>query len=201
MKSRYVMSCFKTFKNNTAVATACILSALVFLPSVNALEFGGELHKGSESGLSAISIHTSDTFTKGGSLYWSASYNYLNGLSVDWNDSELEFNTSTIDATVFYRQKLKSYSKFWQKVTIDYQAGISVNLTENKFTWPELNEEKQFSNKNDINAVIAVSANYKVNKSTSVHVGIKHLPSFSDFESISTVYAGFTYRFVNAFGY
>lgn len=183
------------------IRIASVVFSLLLAPVTHALEVGGALHKGSDSGLTALSMHVTDSFQKGSPFHWSASYNYINGINATWNNSDKNFNTSTIDATLLYRYKIKSYNKFMQKVSIDYQAGLSLNLTDNKFTWPDLSEEQQFSKKNDINAVIAVSANYKFDKNKSMHVGIKHLPSFSDFKSISTVYVGFTYRFVNAFGY
>ena len=172
----------------------CALSLFILNKSY-ALEIGGALHKGTDAGTSAISLHALNEITKGSKFKWSVSYNRLNKINVEWNNSELDFSTNTIDATILYRQKLRSYSSFFNKVSIDYQAGISFNLTDNKFYWPDLDEEKYFSNKSDINAVIALSANYELDRTKSMYIGVKHLPSFSDFNSISTVYLGFSYKF------
>lgn len=178
----------------------CALSLFVLNKSY-ALEVGGALHKGNDSGSSAISLHMLNQITKSSKFNWSLSYNKLNKLKVEWNNRELDFSTNTIDATILYRHKLKSYNAFFKKVSIDYQAGVSFNLTDNKFYWPELDEEKYFSKKKDINAVIALSANYKLNKSTSMHIGLKHLPRFSNFNGISTVFIGLNYKIGNRSNY
>lgn len=205
MKSKRISSQVFPHKNKVCITLTSALSLLTLIPSTQALEVGGALHKGSNLGLTALSLHVTDSIKKGSPIHWSAAYNYINGINVDWNNKDRNFNTSTVDTTLIYRHKVKSYSKFFQKISIDYQAGLSLNLTDNKFKWPEVNGqvayEEQFSKKNDINAVIAVTGHYKFDHAKSMHVGIKHLPSFSDFRSISTVYVGFTYRFVNAFGY
>ena len=193
----------KSFAKATSIVAISASSLLLLSPAVNALEVGGALHKGSDSGMIGLSAHVTDAFQKGSPFHWSASYNYINGIGVNWNDKSRDFNTSTIDATFLYRHRIKSYSKFMQKVSIDFQAGLSINLTENKFKWPDALdlEEQHFSDRGDVNPVIAISANYKFDPNKSMHIGVKHLPSFSDFKSISTVYVGFTYRFVNQFGY
>ena len=85
--------------------------------------------------------------------------------------------------------------------TFEYQIGATVALTENKFIWPELNEEKYFSESNDINPMIGFNVFYDMSKNTAVNVGFRYHPSFSEFEDITTLYVGFTYKFGNQFGY
>jgi hypothetical protein len=205
MKNQRSSSSIFSFNQINGFAVVSVLSSLVFSPISNALEVGGAFHKGSDSGMVALSAHVTDVFQKGSPFHWSASYNYINGIDVDWNNNSRSFDTHTIDATFLYRHRIKSYSKFFQKVSIDFQAGLSVNLTESKFVWNDTDtpniEDRIFSERGDINPVVAIAANYKIDKNKSVHIGVKHLPSFSEFKSISTVYAGFTYRFVNSFGY
>lgn len=169
--------------------------------SAMALDTSFSFHKGDESKTKGLSVGLADSFSKGSPWHWSLAYNTLDDVQVKWNNDELYFKNDTVDALVSYRYKLKSYNAFFKKMTIEYQFGASVALTENKFFWQDLNEEKYFSEKNDINAVLAIAAHYNVNKKTAVTFGIKHQPSFSEFGDISSIFLGINYTFGKAVGY
>lgn len=195
----------KANKNNTLSSRIgkLVLAGFLTLSCANvmALDTSFSLHKGDESKTKGISVGLADQFSKGSPWYWSLAYSTLDDVQVKWNNDELYFKNDTVDALISYRQKLKSYNEFFKKVTIEYQFGASVALTENKFFWQDLNEEKYFSEKNDINAIVAISAHYNFNKKTAVTLGIKHQPSFSEFGSISSVFLGINYKFGKAVGY
>jgi len=166
-----------------------------------ALDTSFSLHKGDESKTKGISVSVADNFAKGSNWYWSFAYNTLDDVQVRWNNDELYFKTDTLDAAISYRQQLKSYNDFLKKVTIEYQVGASVALTENKFFWQALNEEKYFSEKGDINALLSVSAHYNFNKKTALILGVKYQPNFSEFGDISSVFVGINYKFGKVVGY
>jgi hypothetical protein len=179
------------------------IASLLTLSSVNtmALDTTLSLHQGDESKTSGISIALADTFTKGSNVYWSVGYSTLDDVKVEWNDDELFFKNDAIDVVIGYRHKIVSYNSFFKKITLDFQAGASYALTDNKFFWEDLNEEKYFSESGDINAIVAMSAHYNFNKKTALTVGIKHQPSLSDFGSVSSVFIGINYKFGRATGY
>jgi len=184
---------------NLFAVSSVLISASFLSSNVNAIEVSGNFHKGEESKTAGFSFALADKFSKGGNLYWSVAYNSLDKVKVEWNNDELFFKIDTIDALVSYRHKIQSYNSFFKNLTIEYQVGASIALTENKFTWPEtpgLEEEvRYFSEDNDVNAVIAVGARYKLDRNTSINFGVKYQPSFSEFGDISSAYVGLTYRF------
>lgn len=187
-------------RNN--VSKLAVAGLLTFsCANVMALDTSLSLHKGDESKTKGISVSIADNFAKGSAWYWSVAYNTLDDVQVKWNNDELYFKTDTLDAAISYRQQLKSYNDFLKKVTIEYQVGASIALTENKFYWAALNEEKYFSEKNDINALLAVSAHYNFNKKTALTLGVKYQPSFSEFGDISSVFVGINYKFGSVVGY
>lgn len=195
----------KANKNNRLKNTLGQLSLAGLLTlscsSAMALDTSFSLHKGDESKTKGMSVGLADNFTKGSNWYWSVAYNTLDDVKVTWNNDELYFKTDTIDAVVSYRQQLKSYNDFFKKVTLEYQVGASVALTENKFFWQDLNEEKYFSEKGDINAVLAFAAHYNFNKKAALTLGIKYQPNFSEFGDISSVFIGINYKFGKTMGY
>jgi hypothetical protein len=184
---------------NVFAASGIFMATNLFAFSANALEVSGDFHKGSEDKTQGYSFALADTFTKGGNVYWTVAYSSLDKVKVEWNNDELFFKIDTIDALVSYRHKVQSYNSFFKNLTLEYQVGASVALTENKFTWPEtpgLEEEiKYFSEDNDINALIGVGAYYKLNRNTSIKFGVKYQPSFSEFGAITSAYVGISYRF------
>jgi len=187
-------------KLRNVFAVSSLFIATSFLATgANALEVSGDLHKGSESKTQGYSFALADTFTKGGNIYWTVGYSSLDKVKVEWNNDELFFNIATVDALVSYRHKIQSYNSFFKNLTIEYKVGASFGLTENKFTWPEtpgLEEEvRYFSEESDINPIIGVGAYYKLNRNTSINVGVKYQPSFSEFGAITSAYVGISYRF------
>ena len=176
-------------------------SFILITPSSLASEAGLGLLKGDESKTQGFSLSFGDQIARGSQFHWDLSYNKLNDVKVDWNNRSLYFTVDTIEALVSYRQRIKSYNAFTKNLIFEYQAGVSVALTENKFFWPELNETKFFSETGDINGVIGFAIQYKLGKSTSLKLGIKHIPSFSEFDSNSTVHLGFIYRFGTRYNY
>ncbi len=183
---------------------AIILSVLAicsFSLATHALGVGAEIHKGDESKTTGFNLSVSDSFSRKHNLYWSLAYNNLNDLKVDWNSRELYFSVDTVEALVSYQHKLRTYDSFLKNIVFEYQAGISVALTENKFTWEALEQERYFSEKGDINAVLAFSTHYNINKNSAVKLGVKYQPSFSEFGSVSSIYLGFTYKFGRQVGY
>jgi hypothetical protein len=195
----------KNNKNNGLVSYfgGLLVVGILTITSFNsfALDTTFSLHKGDESKTKGFSLSLADSFTKGSNFYWSLGYNALDDVEVEWNNDTLYFGNDTVEALVSYRHQLKSYNAFFKKVSFEYQVGASVALTENKFTWEELNEDKLFSEKGDINAVIGVSAYYNFNKNTAVVIGLKHQPSFSEFDDISSAFIGINYKFGKVVGY
>jgi len=190
----------KTLRNHIKQIT---LAGLLTLPAASAMaiDTSFSFHKGDESKTKGISVGLGDNFAKGSPWYWSVAYNTLDKVQVKWNSDELYFKIDTIDVAVSYRQQLKSYNPFLKKVTIEYQGGLSAALTENKFFWQALDEQKYFSEKGDVNALLAVSAHYNFNKKTALTLGVKYQPSFSEFGDISSVFVGLNYKFGNVVGY
>jgi len=169
--------------------------------SVQAIDANFSLHQGDESDTQGLSLTISDAFSKSSNFYWNIGYSYLDDVKVEWNNSELFFKVDTVDAFVSYRHKIKTYNQLFKRVTIETQAGASLALTENKFVWPELQEEKYFSETNDINLMLGINALYATSANTTVNLGIKFQPSFSEFDDITSLYIGFTYKFGHQTGY
>ena len=82
-----------------------------------------------------------------------------------------------------------------RRINMEYQIGVTTSLTDNKFTWPEINQEKYFSETGDINGFLAISAHYKVSSNVSAIMGVKHFPKMSEFGSISSVFLGVKFSF------
>lgn len=176
------------------------LLSIITLPS-QAIETNFSLHQGSESKTQGASFAISDSISKGSNFYWNVGYSYLDDVKIEWNQSDLFFKVDTVDAIISYRYKPRTYNQSMKNFTFEYQIGATIALTENKFIWPELNEEKYFSKSNDINPMLGFNVHYNISKSTAVNVGFRYHPSFSEFEDITTLYLGFTYKFSNQFGY
>jgi hypothetical protein len=181
-------------------------SFILIVPTSLASEAGLGLLKGDESKTQGFSLSFGDQISRGSQFHWDLSYNKLNDVKVDWNNSSLYFTVDTIEALVSYRQRMKSYNAFTKNLIFEYQAGVSVALTENKFFWPKgdkitNDETKYFSETGDVNAIVGFAVQYKLGKTTSLKLGVKHIPSFSGFGDISMVYLGFTYTFGTRYSY
>lgn len=180
-----------------------LLAAMLFMIHQNshAIESSIQLHKGDQSGAYGFTLGVSDNFFKQKELNWAVSYNRLEDISVTWNNDEIDFSLDTIDLMLSYRFSPKSYYKFVKSLTFEFQAGVGIALTENKFLWPELNEEKFFSEQGDVNGSVAFLIHKKLNKEMSMHLGLKHYPSYSSFGDISSIFLGFSYQFGKKTGY
>ncbi|WP_440875847.1 hypothetical protein [Thalassotalea sp. PLHSN55] len=192
-----------TIKNLTASLKALCLFCALSLPAFysQALEGNLQIHKGEESGAIGYNLSLADRFSPGSGFGWNVSYNHLSDLAVTWNNDDLFFDSNSVELLATYQHTPKSYNQFLNKLIFEFQAGASVQLTENKFVWEELNEEKYFSEQGDVNGVLAFLTHYKVSRKMQMHVGVKYYPTFSEFDGQGTVFAGFTYRFGNQFGY
>ena len=183
---------------------------VIFFPlQSQALEGNLQIHKGEESGSIGYNLSLADRFSPSSGFGWNVSYNHLSDLAVTWNEEELFFDSNNVEAVITYQHTPKSYNRFLNKLIFEFQAGASVQLTENKFVWltdengTPLSEpvERIFSEQGDINGVLAFLTHYKFSRKTQLHLGVKYYPTFSAFDGQGTVYAGFTYRFGNQFGY
>jgi len=207
----------KTIKNNrlSKKTGSVILAGLLTLScsSAMAIDTTFSLHKGEESKTLGVSLALSDNFSKGSNFYWSVGYSSLNDVKIEFNDTinvesedDLFFKTNTIEGSLSYRQKLKSYNSFLKKITIEYQLGASVSLTDNKYVWTDpiladTTYEESVSESGDINPLIALSTYYNVNKKTAIVLGLKYQPSFSEFGDVSSLFLGVNYKFGKAINY
>lgn len=177
----------------TVALVATILVSTAF--NTYAVEWGGQYLHGSDSGSDGFGISLSEKFSHKSPFSWTLGYSKLNDVVVDWNGSELTFPIETIDAYISYRFTPHSYNPAATGLSYDLFSGISVTVSENKFTWPELNEEKYFSETNDINFLMGGALRYTFTSAVSVQLGVKYYPDFSDFDDVTSMYAGFYYRF------
>lgn len=186
----------KTIKNKWQNFAALSLSlfCLIFSLSTAAVDIGGQLHKTSDG--IGYSIVASDSFVKAGNARWGVALTTMNDIEANWNDLSTSFNTSTFDIYTAYRFKPRTYHSFWKPFSWELQAGASISLTENKFTFESFPDQQiVFSEKGDLNFMAAAVAQYKISKKTDVQLGYKIYPSFSEFGSQSSIFLGFTYRF------
>lgn len=195
MKTNMVSSLVNKIRVNAITLTVVIMLSSIALSS-QAVELGVNYQQGQYSETKGGSIYVADKFYNRSNFYWTVSYNQLNDAPVEWNNKELFFDIETVDALVSYRYSPSSYFKsFINDFTFEYQAGVSVVLTENKLVWPALQQEMFFSESGDANAVVAFSVYYNFSRNAAFNFGIKHQPSFSNFDSLSSVHLGFSYKF------
>lgn len=180
---------------------SAMIAGVILANNANAIDAGIALHQGNESNTQGFSLDVSDSFSKGSNFHWGASYQTLDDVKVEWNQRDLYFKLDTLAAYGSYRYQPKSYNAVMKKLSLDYFAGVSVTLTENKFDWPNLNTEKYFSEKGDVNPFIGFAAHYSFTKKSSLDLGFKYQPSFSDLGNITSVYLGITYKFGKQVGY
>lgn len=166
-----------------------------------ALESTVQVHKVDQSGTYGFSVGATDSFFKQRAFNWAVTYNRVQDINIEWNNDTIDFSLDTIDFMLSYRYFPKSYNAFMKSLTFEFQAGAGVVLTENKFNWPDLNEERFFSEQGDINSVVAFLIHKKLSKETSMHIGIKHYTDYSNFNDVSSVFIGFNYHFGRQVGY
>lgn len=169
--------------------------------SSSALETTIQAHKVDQSGAYGVSFGMGDNFFNQREFNWLVSYNRLEDINITWNDEDINVNLDTVDLALSYRYYPKSYNSFVKSLMVEFQAGVGVAITENKFVWPELNEEKYFSERGDINAMLSLSIHKKFTKQLAMHIGVKHYPDYSEFGDISAIFLGFSYTFGRQVGY
>jgi hypothetical protein len=187
--NRLVEQCV-AIKGQVVAVFLTVLSLLVFSLPAQAFEFGGSGLKGTENDTQGYSIFIADNFSRRSPFYWSLGASQYDDVSVEWNNSDLKFPLDIAEASLSYRHQFTSRSPAMRRFSMEYQLGVAVSLTENKFTWPELNEEKYFSESGDVSGFLAISAHYKVSSNVSAIVGVKHFPNMFEFGSVSSVFLG-----------
>lgn len=195
-KSNYFLK--PTNLNNIAAIPLWFGMCISFVFSIQqaqAVELGAQLLKGSDSGSTGYGFTVSDKFSHRGAFSWTLGYSKLNDAAVDWNNSELFFPIETADVYLSYRFTPHSFNPEATGLSYDIFAGTSVVLTENKSDFNSLGYEKYFSESGDINFLVGGVVRYSFDRNTSIQIGVKHYPSFSEFDSISVAYLGFNYRF------
>lgn len=182
---------------------ATLMSALLLLVTLQsaALETSLQLHKADQSGAYGLSFGIGDDFFNHKEFNWAISYNRLEDINITWNDDDINFSLDTVDFMLSYRYYPKSYNTFIKSLIFEFQAGVGVALTENKFLWPALEEEKFYSEQGDVNGVLAFLVHKKLTKEVSMQLGVKHYPDYSEFGDISSLYLGFSYQFGRQSGY
>jgi hypothetical protein len=167
---------------------ACSLPAL-------ALEIGGSAHQGTEYEADGFSIFISNNFSRKSPFYWRLGVSRYDEVFVEWNNSNLKFPINSAEASLSYRHQFTARNPTMKRFSMEYRLGIAASLTDNKFTWAELNEEKYFSEIGDVNGFLAISAHYKVSSNVSAIMGVKHFPQMSEFGSMSSVFLGVKFNF------
>ena len=166
-----------------------------------AIEPSIQIHKADQSGAYGVSLGLSDNFFNQKEFNWAISYNRLEDINVTWNNDDINFSLDTVDLMLSYRYYPKSYNVFLKSLIFEFQAGVGVALTENKFIWPALEEEKFFSEQGDVNTALGFLIHKNFTKQVSMHIGVKHYPDYSELGDISSVFLGFSYRFGRQAGY
>jgi len=177
-------------KRQVVAVFLTVLPLLVFSLPAQAFEFGGSVHKGSKNETQGYSIFITDNFSRRSPFYWRLGASQYNDVSVEWNNSELTFPLDIAQASLSYRHQFTSRNPAMRRFSMEYQLGVAASLTENKFTWAELNEEKYFSEKGDASGFLAISAHYKISSNVSATVGVKHFPKMFEFGNVSSVFLG-----------
>ena len=188
--NRVIAQCV-AFKGQVFAVFSTLLALFVTSLPAQALEIGGSVHQVDDHGSQGYSIFITDNFSRRSKFYWGLGLSRYDELNVEWNNSDLKFPINNVEASLSYRQQFTSRNLIIRRFSIEYQLGLAASLTDNKFTWPDLNEEKYFSESGDINGFLAISAHYKVSSNISAIMGIKHFPEMSEFGSLSSVFLGF----------
>ena len=188
--NKWVKQCV-AFKGQVFAVFLTVLYLLVFSLPAQALEIGVSGHQGTEYETQGYSIFIADNFSRKSPFYWSLGVSRYDEVFVEWNNSNLKFPLNSAEASLSYRHQFTSRNVSMRRFSMEYQLGVATSLTENKFTWAELNEEKYFSESGDINGFLAISAHYQVSSNISAIMGVKHFPKMSEFGSISSVFLGF----------
>lgn len=184
-----------TFKGQVVAVLLTVLSLLVFSLPTHSIEIGVNGHQSTKDETQGFSIFIADNFSRRSPFYWSLGFSRYDEVYVEWNNSDLKFPINSAEAALSYRHHFTSRNSTLRRLTMEYQIGAAASLTDNKFTWAELGEEKYFSETGDINGFIAISAHYKVFSNVSAVMGIKHFPKMSEFGSVSSGFLGLKVNF------
>lgn len=182
-------------KRQVVAVSLSILSLFLFALPTQAIEVGISGQQGTEYETQGYSFFISDNFSRRSPFYWSLGVSRYDEIFVEWNNSNLKFPINNAEASLSYRHQFTARNASMRNLSLEYQIGAAASLTDNKFTWPELNEEKYFSETGDINGFLAISAHYKVSANVSAVMGVKHFPKMSEFGSISSVFLGVKFNF------
>lgn len=191
--NRLVGQCV-AFKGQVFAVFLTVLSLFVTSLPVHALEIGASGHQGTEYETQGYSIFIADNFSRKSPFYWRVGVSRYDELFVEWNNSNLKFPINNAEISLSYRHQFTSRNPIMRRFSMEYQLGAAASLTDNKFTWAELNEEKYFSESGDINGFLAISTHYKISSNISAIMGVKHYPEMSEFGSISSVFLGFKFN-------
>jgi len=191
--NRLVGQCV-AIKGQVVAVFLTVLSLIVLSLPAQAIEIGVTGHQAAEYETQGYSIFIADNFSRRSPFYWNLSVSRYDEVYVEWNNSNLKFPINHAEASLSYRHQFNSRSSSMRRLSIEYQLGASASLTDNKFNWPELNEEKHFSETGDINGFVAISAHYKLSSNISAIMGVKHFPKMSEFGSMSSVFLGVKYN-------
>jgi hypothetical protein len=182
------------FKGQISAVFVTVLSIFVFSLPAQAIEIGGSGHIGTENETQGYSLFIANKFSRKSHFHWSLGVSRLEKVSVEWNSDILELPINVAEASLSYRYQFSSRSPVARRFSMEYQLGMAVSLTENKFFWTDPIEEKFFSQSGDVNGFLAVSAHYKMSSNVSAIIGVKHFPELSEFGDISSVFLGFKFN-------
>ena len=194
-------------KTHSIIVKGCAKLAVSLLVMMHlnsyALETSFELHKVDQDDAYGLSVGIGDNFFNQREFNWAVSYNRIEDIKVTWNAKDETFSLDTIDLMLSYRYYPKSYNTFVKSLIVEFQVGVGVALTENKFVFRPIldTDDVYFSEQGDVNGVLAMLVHKKFSKSTAMHLGIKHYPDYSEFGDITSVFLGFTYTFGRQMGY
>ena len=181
------------------------VTASLFMVHLNsyAVEPFFQVHKVDQSGAYGVNIGVGDNFFNQQEFNWAASYSRIEDVNVTWAGQDINFSLDTIDLTLSYRYYPKSYNTFIKSLIFEFQAGVGIAITENKFVFrPNLDtDDVYFSEQGDVNVTLAFLVHKKINKELSMQIGIKSYPDYSEFGDVSSLFLGFSYQFGGQGGY
>lgn len=195
--------CIKTKSNELIKIAKVLLCALFVLVNFQsqAVETSIQAHKIDQDESYGYTLAVGGDLFDQQTINWQVAYSRLEDVNISWNNDEIDFSLDTVELALSYRYYPSSYNKFIRSINVEFQLGAGVALTENKFEWPELQEEKFFSEQGDVNPFLSVLLHKELSKNISIHLGVKHYPSYSEFDDISSVFIGFNYQFGRQVGY
>ena len=179
-----------------------------YAPVSHGLETSIELQKGAADSSYGINLSLAKPLYRHSNFYWQVAYNRLNNVEGTVGVVEAEggsvtsdeFSLDTLDLAVSYVYSPKTYNKKLNKLFVEFQLGMGIAISDNEFQWVDPNNsattyEQVLSSAGDINPMLAISIGYTLNQQTSIYLGLKSYPNYSDFDAITTLFLGGTYYF------